>query len=327
MFVFDGNGRHLQTVDALTGAVLYAFAYDAGGRLSSVTNVDGDVTQFNHDASGNLTAVVGPSGQQSTFTADANGYLARAADPAGQTTQFTYGSTGLLLTKLDARGNSSHYAYDTLGRLTSDQDATGASTTLARTDNSTGPQVVLTSAMGQQTTLSTTQLYPGAFTRTNAVLSGAVSTLVPGPTSTTVIELDAAQVIVTTPTPDSRPGFGMLSPTNAITSSLPSGLSSTRATTRAATYSSGNLSTFTDQVNLNGNTWTRLFNAATQTWTTTSPAGRQTTATVDATGRPTQISVPNVASAHAASRCSCARQCARHRPPRLSGGNGGPHRE
>jgi len=60
IYVFDSGGRHQQTLDAFTQAVLYQFTYDAAGRLSAVTDVDNNLTQINHDPSGNLASIVGP---------------------------------------------------------------------------------------------------------------------------------------------------------------------------------------------------------------------------------------------------------------------------
>ena len=37
LYQFDATGRHLRTVNALTGATLYQFAYDGAGRLTTVT--------------------------------------------------------------------------------------------------------------------------------------------------------------------------------------------------------------------------------------------------------------------------------------------------
>ena len=44
VYVFSSSGRHLRTLDALTGALRYQFGYDAAGRLTSVTDGDGNVT-------------------------------------------------------------------------------------------------------------------------------------------------------------------------------------------------------------------------------------------------------------------------------------------
>ena len=43
-YKFDRTGRHLETRDAFTRARLWKFDYDGAGRLTTVTDVDGDVT-------------------------------------------------------------------------------------------------------------------------------------------------------------------------------------------------------------------------------------------------------------------------------------------
>src|SRR4029077_19328040 len=44
--VFDGAGRHLQTLDGLTGAVRWSFGYDAQQRLVTATDTDGNVIRI-----------------------------------------------------------------------------------------------------------------------------------------------------------------------------------------------------------------------------------------------------------------------------------------
>ena len=87
------------------------FGYDSGGRLSSVTDVDGDVTQINHDASGDLRASSGPFGETTTFAPDTNGYLASGDGSGGpRDVQFTYDANGLMQTKTNPRGGLSQYS-------------------------------------------------------------------------------------------------------------------------------------------------------------------------------------------------------------------------
>ncbi len=293
VYVFDGTGRHLQTLDAFTGATLYGFSYNATGELASVTDVNGDVTQFNHDAAGNLTSIASPFGVTTQYTPDANGYLASATDPTNATTTFTYGGAGLLQSKTDARGGVSHYTFDSQGRLTQDQDAAGNAKTLSESDAVNIGLVTLRTPSGVQTQLSTQMDLQGNLLRDDSIRGfDELFRRTPGG-STTVIGLDSTKT-VTTDTPDPR--FGLLAPVQTVTTTTPLGLiTSTTTTSRSITTSGGSLATFLEQTNVNGNTWQRLFNAATRTWTTISPAGRTQTMTVDAAGRPTQISVPNVA--------------------------------
>ena len=295
VYVFDASGRHLQTLDAFTKAILYQFAYDGGGRVATVTDVDGNVTQINHDTSGNLTSVIGPFGLQTTFTPDSHGYLASATDPASQQTQFTYDTNGLMLTKTNPRGGLSQYSYDSLGRLSEDQDPAGGSKTLTRADTETGFTVTKTTGLGRQSTYQTTSSSTGTFGRQNTLANGLQSSLQFTPDGTTTVTLPDGTTTTTTEQPDPRIGFGMLSPTLSVTTRTTSGLTSTRTTTRTVTLSGDIQTAFTEQTSVNGDVWTKAFDANALTWTTTSPAGRPSVTTIDVAGRPAQIAIPNVA--------------------------------
>jgi YD repeat-containing protein len=83
-YAFDENGRHLRTVDAETGVIVYRFGYDTNGRLTTVTHADGNVTLIQRDAGGTPVALVAPGGQITTLTLGSDGYLARAANAAGE---------------------------------------------------------------------------------------------------------------------------------------------------------------------------------------------------------------------------------------------------
>ncbi len=291
VYNFDANGRHLATQDAFTGATLYAFAYDTAGRLATVTDVNGDVTQISRDGSGNLASIVGPFGEATTFTPDPNGYMASAIDPAGLSTQLSYASGGLMQTLIDPRGGLHQFSYDPFGLLTEDQDPAGGSKVLAMTPGPNGYTTTVTTALGEQTTYVTQSAATGGFSRANTLPTGLqtslqfatnYSTATSVPDGTTTSESDTAD-----------PRFGMLSPVPSVTTKLPSGLTSVQSTSRAFTLGTGGtLATFTEQTTLNGNVWTRAFSAGTpRTWTTTSPVGRVTTMTVDVAGRPLQISI------------------------------------
>ncbi|NOT54072.1 MAG: hypothetical protein HOP18_05660, partial [Deltaproteobacteria bacterium] len=87
---FSEDGRHLRTVDALTGSVRHAFTYDNEGRLERITDADNNVTTIMRAPNGTPTAIVGPHGQQTTLTLDAAGYVASTTNTAGERYEFGY---------------------------------------------------------------------------------------------------------------------------------------------------------------------------------------------------------------------------------------------
>jgi YD repeat-containing protein len=114
LYVFNDSGRHLRTLHPLTGAVLYRFDYDSGGRLIAITDGDGNITVVER-AGASPTGILGPYGQRTGLTLDANNYLAIIANPAGESVAFTYLGDGLLATLTDPRSNVYRFSYDTIG--------------------------------------------------------------------------------------------------------------------------------------------------------------------------------------------------------------------
>jgi YD repeat-containing protein len=119
LYVFDGVGRHLQTLDGTTGAVLYRFVYDAAGRLKEVHDPADAVTQIERDKAGRPHAVIGPDGKRTTLETGKQGYLSRIAFPAGETVEMEYDNNagGLLTSFKDAQGHVTHFRYDDAGNL------------------------------------------------------------------------------------------------------------------------------------------------------------------------------------------------------------------
>ena len=115
--IFNGKGKHLRTLDAATGTVLYSFSYDEKGRLATVTDVDGLTTTVERDASGNATAIVAPNGDSTELTLDANGYLSSVANPAQETVELAYDQGGLLHSLTDPKNNTTRFPTTSWGAL------------------------------------------------------------------------------------------------------------------------------------------------------------------------------------------------------------------
>jgi RHS repeat-associated protein len=292
LYVFDTKGKHLRTLDATTGTVLYSFSYDEKGRLTVVEDVDGLETTVERDTSGNATAIVAPNGERTELALDANGYLASVSNPAGETTKLAYDDSGngLLQSLADPKNNTTRFSYDALGRLTKDEDPAGGFKTLSRTEQAGGDFTTsLTTASGRKDTYDVDNLPDGSSRRTSTDPSGLKTETFIGADGTRKLVTPDGTTMEETLGPDPR--FGMQAPVaNKVTVKTPGGLSTTTTTSRQATFAEpGNplsATRLTDTVTTNGKVWTSTWDKAAGTEKSISPEGRSTTTTVDAKGRP-----------------------------------------
>lgn len=294
VFLFDPDGRHLRTHDALTGAVTWQFGYDAAGKLTQITDRGGNVTTITYDASG-PSAIVGPYGHRTSLAVDANGFLSGVTDPAGGVTRLSSDAGGLLAQLVDAAGGTHQFGYDGDGRLVRDQDAAGGVTTLARTVTATGHTVAVTAPSGAVTTFAVEVLRTRAVHRVRTDPWGGVTDLVVGADGVRDLTNPDGSKEHLVPWPDPR--WGMEAPIAATyTFTPPGGAPRTRTMTREVTLAApGNvlaLQSLTDT----------LFVAGVQVRSTSFQAGpprvRQSTSsgtavvTLDALGRVASFAPP-----------------------------------
>ena len=291
VYVFTTSGRHLRTLDELTGALLYEFAYDAAGRLTKVTDGDNNATTIERDGDGQPAAIVGPFGQRTMLELNPDGFLARLVSPAGGTMRLTYTPEGLLTGVTRPGGQTSGYAYDALGRLIRATDPTGAAKTLTRSGTNNDFTVAITSALGRTTTHRVETQDNGDRRETNTGCDGSSSQSMigkDGRLTTTYADGSTLDLVLG---PD--PLWGMRSPIAAsLTVSNSGGLTQTtttqRTVTRAAPSELLNPRSLTNVVMINGRGWTNIYSGTNRTIVATSPSGRQGRLTLDARGWPTQ---------------------------------------
>jgi YD repeat-containing protein len=165
-YVFDHTGRHLRTVDAMTGVTTLQFGYDAQGRVAALMDRDGNQTRVERDASGAPAAIVAPFGQRTTLSLGGDGMLKSIADPMGGQVSMTY-SNGLMSTFTDARGGVHRFTFDDAGLLIKDENPAVGSKSLIRTMTETGFNVDVTTALGRTTSHKVGFSYTGSTTWTN----------------------------------------------------------------------------------------------------------------------------------------------------------------
>jgi RHS repeat-associated protein len=138
-----------------------AYAYDALGHNTSVTDPLGRVTSFGYDAAGNRTTETDPGG--SCASSPGTGCTRLKYDKAGKLTSITYsdGTTPNVSFTYDANGRrasmsdgtgTSRYAYDSLGRLT--QSVNGAGATVSYAYDRANRQTSITYPNGKTVTRS-----------------------------------------------------------------------------------------------------------------------------------------------------------------------------
>jgi RHS repeat-associated protein len=292
LFHFDAQGRHLDTVNTLTGATIYTFAYNSAGHLISVTDGDNNITVIERDGSGNPTGIRSPYNQLTTFTRNANGYLASVTNPNNEQHQFTYNAGGQMTSETDPRNQQSQFTYDANGRLTRDDDPATGFQTLTRTGQDSDFTINRNTALNRQTQFRVQTLGNLDRNRINTFADGTQETLLERASGLNTFT--AADGTITTEQSGGDPRWQLQAPlTVARTVTTPGGLSLASTFTRSVTLSIPanplSLMSQIDTSTINGRVYTKSFDAATRTYTSLSPLNRQTIRIVDVQGRPTQF--------------------------------------
>ncbi|MBI4603057.1 MAG: phage tail protein, partial [Planctomycetes bacterium] len=118
----DGNGNETR------------YAYDAVGRLSSVTDALGNTSAYEHDASSNnlrridteQEAGAKPRSYETRYAYDELDRRVAMTDSLGNTVRYAYDSRSNLTEVVNALGDATRYEYDGLGRLTAARRALAA---------------------------------------------------------------------------------------------------------------------------------------------------------------------------------------------------------
>ena len=299
VYEFDSAGKHLQTLNALTSAVLYEFAYDTMGQLMTVTDGDGKITTIQRDGSDNPTAIISPFGQVTTLAVDANGFLESVTNPAGESVQFQSTADGLITQATNPRGLVSTYVYDSLGRLASFTDSAGYNQTFARTESSEDVRVTRTTGLGRAVLYDVQSSRDQTQQNTNTAPDGSQSsTQFKVAAGVTTATSSTGMTSSVTDGPDPR--FGMQAPTTrSVEVSAPGGPTLTVSSSSDAELSDPadpfSLVTVSGSTTVDGRTTTSIYTAASKSLVQTTPGGRVTTLVTDAQGRVVSSQFGNLA--------------------------------
>jgi RHS repeat-associated protein len=335
IYVFNSQGRHLRTLDALTQAVKYVFGYTSSGLLSSITDGDGNATTIERSSGGGFDggsfgqiipriayfgndggfivptlksavgeplAIVGPYGHRTKLGVDDSGWLSYIADPEGNSHVVTYYYNGLLESFTDPNGNTSVMTYDSKGKLLKDENAAGGFTRLSSVTSGSGGNsvqtVTITSAEGRVRQMRIMDVNGNASSRISVAEDGTVSAVRYEEDGSYKSRTADGTVVQVSMAPDVR--FGQAAAYPAVAEvRMPSGLTSTTTITQRGdfTNSSNPLSAtkLAYVMSENGRVSNAVYDIAGRKATTTSPMGRQSVQTFDAKGRVLTASVPGIA--------------------------------
>ncbi|MEY4551033.1 MAG: hypothetical protein RL685_7228, partial [Pseudomonadota bacterium] len=296
---FDANGRHLETLHALTGGLLYSFSYDADGHLSQISDGDGNVTLIDRNAAGEPLAIVAPFGQETQLETNAAGQLVAISDPSGAETQISYGPGGLLSSTVDARGGQHGYGFDASGRLLSVSSAGVTGTLLTRSGKPPLTTVTRQSAQGLQRSYSTETLATDIERRTSVREDGRSERLdTRRDQQQTLTQFDGTLI---TSTPGLDPVWGTAEPLlGSFSERLPSGSTRTVAETRTAVLNDASplsLRSAVQSFTINAHTATLTYDDTARSLVFRSPRNRAITTVLDEQGRLTQSSLPGLLAA------------------------------
>ena len=117
IYIFNSDGYHLQTLNALTGAVLQTFSYNIDGLLMKVTDAYGDETKILRDTFGRPTDIESSDGQITTIGITGS-LISSVTTPEGDVYSMTYYSPIFLLeTFTKPTGQVTTFTYDVTGAI------------------------------------------------------------------------------------------------------------------------------------------------------------------------------------------------------------------
>ncbi|CAB5154507.1 odd Oz/ten-m homolog 4 [Olavius algarvensis associated proteobacterium Delta 3] len=280
--VISGSGRHLKTLEVMTGSTVRTFDYDAEGSIISMSDAYGNTTTLERDSGGVPLAIISPDGLRTELTIDANNHLTRISYPDGGNFDFTYTGDGLLLDKMEPEGNVFSHRFDNSGRVTEILDEEGGHWLYSRSTADNGDIVIeALSAGGDLTTYTDRRDENGGFSSTITDATGGETLFSRSADGLNVIKsLSCGMTVQTTHDYDPEYGYKYLS---ASTQSTPSGLSLTTNTAKSYqdTDADGIPDLLTESYTVNDDTSTIANDALTGTVTLNSPEGRITTVEYD----------------------------------------------
>jgi RHS repeat-associated protein len=294
IYVFATDGRHLSTLDSLTGATKWSFGYDSNNLVVTMTDSVGLTTLIQRDGTGQPTAIVGPYGQTTALGVDANGFLNLVSNPANESTTMSSTSGGLLSSITGPLADTYKVTYNGLGLVTSVSDPLGGGWSDEVTNLSdlgtgyAGVDVEATNSVGDTLFRGLVLLPNGNTTESYYDGSNSLGETILEPSGDEYTYSANGSHAYVGVGSDPRFGQQVQRPAN-VTVQFTSNLSATASFQQStALLNNGDPLSLTGLTNvgkLNGNTYTDIYTATNRTITSATPTGRISTIVLDPLGR------------------------------------------
>ena len=128
--VIPPKGYHISLQPSSDGATVRkkdgkTYRFDNSGRLTTISDRNGNKILFTYDNAGRLITVSDEYGRRLNFEYGVNNKITSITDPAGRVFNYHYDSNNNLVTYTNPAGYSTRYSYDHQHRLISITDAKG----------------------------------------------------------------------------------------------------------------------------------------------------------------------------------------------------------
>lgn len=296
VYVFNGLGQHLKTVNRMTNTVSASFSYDQEW-LTGIEDQFGNEITINRSGEA-VFSITAPNQHITNIGFDGNGYLAYVENPAGEKYQIETYADGLLKSFMLPNLYKSEFEYGEGGILSLDSNSEGGYKSLVRNPTDDGYVVSLGTAEGRTTQYGMNVLPNGDVQKTITYPDGSFSITTDFTDSSTQHVSPDGTVTNTKVAPDSY--FGVYGNyVSELSIEIPNGPQ--YVSNRSRVFS---LSDYSDPLSLtqmnetnviNGKTYSVNYNASTSTYTYTSPEGRLRSVVLYPNGKVAQESVPGIA--------------------------------
>ncbi|HEX5823723.1 MAG TPA: RHS repeat-associated core domain-containing protein [Candidatus Limnocylindrales bacterium] len=290
--IFDPAGRHLRTLDALTGAAIWTFEYDDKGRLQTAHERSGVVATIERDGDGRPTAIVSSMGPRTALVVDGAGYLSQIDVSGRGGIGIEARPDGLVVGRTDPGGYRQSFEYDATGRLVAATDATDGTTKYVGEAAPTGVTLTVTGPAG----VVTKSEFPS---QSNGATKRIVTSSIDGRTEVTVspdgrreVEFSDGRHLVERRIPDVR--WGLQVPVlQERELTTPGGLGQVIVGSQTVRLRDPadplSLEALSETLTVAGAAYQRTFAASTRTLTLVAPGGRQRSVELDKLGRAVRV--------------------------------------